>query len=319
MPSVTVVAPGLLTTVQDRGRWGWQAHGVPVAGPMDPWAHRLANALVGNVPDSAALEITYEGPDVRFDDARWVAVTGADFDVTVDGCPVPAETPAAVAPGSVLRFGALHRGARAYLAIAGGITVPPVLGSRSTHMDSRMGGLEGRALRAGDCLPLGDVPTVQAPRGRGVAPSGRQRATGATAWATLRVIAGPEPARFESGVLAALESSTYRVESSSNRMGLRLAGPRLSVLDPADRLSEATPMGTLQVPASGQPILLMADRPTTGGYPVLATVASADIGVAAQLRPGDAVRFVPVSLEEALAALIAIERPLMRLAPGAMR
>jgi antagonist of KipI len=186
-------------------------------------------------------------------------------------------------------------------------------------MDSRMGGLEGRALRAGDCLPLGDVPAVQAPLGRGVPSTGRQRATGATAWATLRVIPGPEPARFESGVLDGLQASTYRVESSSNRMGLRLVGPRVSVLDPGDRLSEATPMGTLQVPASGQPILLMADRPTTGGYPVLATVASADIGVAAQLRPGDAVRFVPVSLEEALVALIAIERSLMRLAPGVIR
>jgi antagonist of KipI len=286
---------------------------------MDPWAHRLANALVGNAPDSAELEVTYQGPDLRFDDTRWVAVTGADFDVTLDGRQVPAETPAAVVPGSLLRFGALSRGARAYLAIAGGIAVPPVLGSRSTHMDSRMGGLEGRALRAGDYLPLGDVPAVQAPLGRGVPPTGRQRATGATAWATLRVIPGPEPARFESGVLDGLQASTYRVESSSNRMGLRLVGPRVSVLDPGDRLSEATPMGTLQVPASGQPILLMADRPTTGGYPVLATVASADIGVAAQLRPGDAVRFVPVSLEEALVALIAIERSLMRLAPGVIR
>ena len=146
MASLRVITPGMLTTIQDRGRWGWQSRGVPVAGPMDPYSHRLANALAGNESDAATLEVTLVGPEVEFDDERIVAVAGADFDLTVDGRSTPVNMSFAVRPGSVLRFGARRRGARAYLAIAGGIDVPPVLESRSTHLPSAMGGLEGRPL-----------------------------------------------------------------------------------------------------------------------------------------------------------------------------
>src|SRR5712691_10466148 len=155
MSHISVVKPGMLTTIQDRGRWGCQSRGVPVAGPMDPCAHRLANALVANQSDAATIEVTLVGPEIKFDDERLAAVTGAEFDVTIDGRSAPVNAPFAVPAGAVLRFGTRRRGARAYLAISGGVAVPPVLGSRSTHLPSAMGGLEGRPLRAGDRLPLG--------------------------------------------------------------------------------------------------------------------------------------------------------------------
>src|SRR6185503_11243782 len=155
MASVRVITPGMLTTIQDHGRWGWQDRGVPVGGPMDPRSHRLANTLAGNDTDAATLELTLVGPEAEFEDERIAAVTGADFDVTVDSRAMPVNAPFAVGAGSVLRFGSHRRGARAYLAIDGGIAVPAVLNSRATHLPSAMGGFEGRPLRAGDRLPLG--------------------------------------------------------------------------------------------------------------------------------------------------------------------
>src|SRR5258706_2727679 len=156
MASLRVISPGILTTIQDLGRWGWQGRGVPVAGPMDPRSHRLANTLAGNETDAAAIEMTIVGPEVEFDDERIAAVSGAEFEMTVDSRAMPVNAPFVVSAGSVLRFGSGHRrGARAYLAIAGGIAVPPVLNSRSTHLPSAMGGFDGWPLRAGDRPPLG--------------------------------------------------------------------------------------------------------------------------------------------------------------------
>src|SRR5438093_726070 len=156
MNAIHVIKAGMLTTIQDRGRWGLQAQGVPVAGPMDPCSHRLANALVGNDPDAATLEVTLIGPELEFDDERVIAVAGAEFELTVDRRSVPANAAFVVASGSCLRFGPRAKGARAYIAIAGGVAVPLTLGSRATHLISAMGGLDGRPLRAGDQLPLGD-------------------------------------------------------------------------------------------------------------------------------------------------------------------
>jgi antagonist of KipI len=310
MPAIRVIAPGLLTTVQDLGRWGWQSRGVPVAGPMDPRAHRLANTLVENPADAAALEVTLLGPALEFEDERIVAVTGAEFEITLDGQPAPMNGAFQVAAGAVVRFGARLRGARAYLGVSGGIAVPPVFGSRATHVPSRMGGLDGRALRAGDVLPLGK-------RGRESFPS---RAFSENApdpfslpdgKATVRVLPGPQQDRFAADALEVLQSAAYVVDTRSDRMGFRLHGPKLEHAERAEMLSDATAVGGLQVPLRGEPILLMADRQTTGGYPTLATVISADIGVAGQLAPGDGVSFVVASFGEAMAALIAQERTLM--------
>ena len=308
MSHLLVVKAGLLTTIQDRGRWGLQARGVPVAGPMDPCSHRLANALAGNDVDAATLEVTLIGPELEFDDERVIAVAGAEFELTVDGRNVPANAAFVVASGSCLRFGRRLRGARAYVAMSGGVGVAPTLGSRATHVISAMGGLDGRPLKAGDRVPLGDPMrarnTMSAqPRSPLFAlPEGRAR---------IRVLAGPQQNYFAPDALDVLQSASYTISHTSDRMGFRLEGPVLTHARGADIISDATPLGVLQVPASGLPILLMADRQTTGGYPKIATVISADISVAGQLAPGDAISFSVCSPREALAALIAQERALM--------
>jgi antagonist of KipI len=305
--TVCVLKPGMQTTVQDTGRWGFQSRGVPVAGPMDPVSHRLANALVGNDRDAATLEITLLGPELEFDDERLVAVAGAEFALTLDGRPALEYAPFIVAAGSRLRFGARGRGARAYLAVSGGIAVPAILGSRATHLVSSMGGFGGRALVAGDRLPLGDASRAQA------MPLAPQDATIALPdhQARIRVLAGPQVECFGADALDVLQSEPYRIAQNSDRMGFRLDGPRLTHARGADIISDATPLGVLQVPASGQPILLMADRQTTGGYPKIATVIAADIALAGQLAPADTISFAVCTPREAMAALIAQERALM--------
>ena len=304
---VSVVKPGMLTTVQDAGRWGFQSSGVPVAGPMDPVSHRLANALVGNSRDAALLEVTLLGPELEFEDERLVAVTGAEFDLTLDGRPVRSHAPFTVAAGSHLRFGARRLGARAYLAVSGGINVPLTLGSRSTHLVSAMGGVNGRALIAGDRLPLGHP---ERPQGMALAPQDAIIAL-PDRRATIRVLPGPQVEYFAGRALHVLQSGPYVIAQNSDRMGFRLEGPRLTHARGADIISDATPLGVLQVPASGQPILLMADRQTTGGYPKIATVIAADMTIAGQLGPGDAITFEVCTPRDALTALIAQERALM--------
>lgn len=305
---IRVIKAGMLTTVQDAGRWGYQSRGVPVAGPMDPCSHRVANALVGNPRDAATLEVTLLGPELEFDSERVVAIAGAEFDVTVDGKSVAMRAPFLVPSGARLTFGVRRRGARAYVAIAGGIATAPVLGSRSTHVISAMGGVDGRAVRAGDALPLSSSTPAQAARAPVdpilPLPAGD---------AVVRVMEGPQRDYFSLDALDVLQSAPYMIRQDSDRMGFRLHGPQLTHVRGADIISDATPLGVLQVPASGQPILLMADRQTTGGYPKLATVISADIPVAGQLGPGDSVRFALCTAQQAMAALIAQERALMPL------
>ena len=288
-----VKSAGLLTTVQDRGRWGYQSRGVPVAGPMDRVSLRLANGIVANPLEAAALEVTLTGPHLEFDDRRMVAVMGAQFEN------VPSGVAFEVSPARPLIFGRRVRGARAYVAISGGIDVPLVLGSRSTHLPSAMGGFQGRALRAGDELPLGP------PKDGHYVHDGQASVVSAIRRtdATLRVLPGPQSDRFVKEALEVLQSAPYRVDVNSNRVGYRLSGPRLQHVSGADILSDATPIGSIQVPASGEPILLMADCQTTGGYAKIATVISADIPAAGQLAPGDEIRFSVCSLEEAMDAL----------------
>ncbi len=302
-----ILSPGLLTTVQDCGRWGHQSIGVSVSGAMDPFAHRLANALAGNARVAATLEVTLTGPSIGFDDARVVAVAGASFDLFLNDVPVPHEQPVLVGAGAVLRFGTRRRGARAYLAVSGGIDVPLVLSSRSTHLPTGTGGWQGRALRRDDHVPLGEA-RPQASRA-----VGHQRVETREALPVVRIMPGPDVERFMPEALEALVSAPYHVRVESDRMGFRLEGPVLRHRATADIISDATPLGTLQVPGSGQPVLLMADRQTTGGYARLATVISADLGIAAQAAPGDALRFVVCDRAEAVRALVRRERPLLAL------
>jgi antagonist of KipI len=310
MAWVHVTKPGLMTTIQDSGRWGFQALGVPVAGPMDPSSHRLANAMAGNLHDAASIEVTLIGPELVFDDERLVAIAGAEFEMSLDGQPAPSTGAFVVAAGATLRFGRRKRGTCAYLAMAGGIATPKVLGSRATHLPSAMGGIDGRALKAGDRLPCG--PAGIRPPAAGALWLTVAAASGVPdGHARLRVLPGPQTDRFRAGALDALQSAPYRIATDSNRMGFRLIGPPLAHAHGAETISDATPLGVVQVPASGQPILLMADRQTTGGYPKLATVITADIGLAGQLGPGDTIAFEVCSPRDAMTALIAQEQRLM--------
>lgn len=308
MTTVEVVRAGLLTTVQDLGRWGHGALGVPVAGPMDVYSHRLANLLVGNPASAATLEVTLSGPELLFRGrSTVVAVTGGVFEVTLDEQPVPLGVSRRVKSGQRLRFGRRRQGARAYVAVAGGFEADVVLGSRATHLAAGMGGIEGRALRAGDRLRVGRPHVVAPVERRGVNLAvGPERTI-------LRVLPGPHDQWFAPEAMTVLCRETFRVSPRSNRMGFRLEGPTLPRAAAPELLSAAVPMGAIQVPPAGEAILLMADRQTTGGYPQVATVISADLPLAGQLAPGDAVGFRPCSLAEALAALAARERQLYHL------
>ena len=291
---VTVLTPGLMSSIQDRGRYGYAHLGVPPAGPMDSAAHDLANALVGNSSDAATIEATLIGPELRCGEAVRIAITGADLSAELDGVPVAPDAPTEGHAGSVLRFGSRKSGGRAYIAFAGGIDVPSVLGSRATHVQSRMGGLDGRLLRAGDTFGIGEPRDASPTHGRsGVVRDG----------ARLRVMRGPQADSFDEAAFERLYGSRFIISPQSNRMGYRLSGERIPVVSGGDMMSDAAFTGAIQVPPAGEPILLMADRQTTGGYPQIAVLISADIPVAGQLLPGDWIEFEWCSRTDAIAAL----------------
>lgn len=291
----------MFTTVQDLGRWGFQSRGVPVSGALDWYSHRTANALLANDRTMASLEITLTGPHVRFERRAAVAVTGALFRITVNDVDIEMNRAIQVERGDILKFGERLRGARAYLAVEGGIDVPPVLGSRSTHALTRMGGHHGRALKAGDTLPVGGRggETVRTNLGTARVTSPLAHANGA---ATLRVIPADET-RF-----AHIRSHRFRVSPQSDRMGYRLEGGSSTGPSGGSLISAAVPTGTIQVPPTGHPILLMNDHATTGGYAIAATVITADLPMAGQLAPGDPVVFEACTMEAAHAELRRMER-----------
>ena len=295
---VTILKPGMLTTIQDLGRWGHQDRGVPVGGPMDADSHRLANALVGNDSRAAALEVTLLGPEIRIDAPTTVAVTGADLSATVDGAAMPFNTPRHCPAGTTIRFGPRCAGTRAYVAFDGGIDVPLSLGSRATHVLSGLGGLDGRALQAGDRVALGAAPAASSRTAQA------RPAPEASPGVRLRVLPGPQHDHFDDDALDMLQRTRFIISPQSDRMGYRLMGEYDSPRVPrGDMISDATFVGGVQVPPSGDPILLMADRQTTGGYPQIATVITADLPKAGQLAPGDWIEFSVCTRAEAIVAL----------------
>lgn len=307
--SLHVLAPGLLTTVQDLGRTGWRHLGVGCSGALDADAHALANLLVGNAPDAATLEITLAGPRLRFEQAARIAVCGAAIDLRCDGVLLPTARPIVVPAGTTLAFGNCRRGARAYLAIAGGIDVRPVLGSRSTDLRGGFGGCEGRMLQAGDVLPIGTVRIESggAPR---IARWWIDDAHDAPPDGAIRLLPGDASAR----PLDALAANAWRVAMASDRQGLRLEGRSLQPADAKERTSAPVAPGTVQLPPDGQPIVLLADAQTHGGYPRIGHVIRADLPRLAQLRPGDTLRFRSCTAAEAQAAWRSRRHALARLA-----
>jgi len=301
---VILLKPGWFTSVQDLGRTGQRGSGVPLSGAMDPVALRIANLLVGNPETSAALEVTLGGAELSFPDGAVVAVCGAEY------TDVPAWRPFALAPGEMLKLGECTRGYRGYVAVRGGLDAPSVLGSRSTYLRGGWGGWEGRKLEAGDRLPIGKARPLTAGI-PGLAASW-SLLPAYTSEPILRVIEGAQASWYG----PALGAATYKVLPQSDRMGLRLGGPKLVAKGGKELLSSGVVPGTVQVPPDGQPIVLGADAQTIGGYPRAAQVVAVDLPVVGQLRPGDTLKFRPITLAEAQWLLLQREQHLALLSGG---
>jgi 5-oxoprolinase (ATP-hydrolysing) subunit C len=327
---IDVIRAGVLTSVQDLGRYGYRHLGVSSGGALDALSLEIGNRIVGNKPDAAGIEVTFGPTVLRFKHATRVAITGTDFGATLDERPVHSWWSVPVQAGQELTLRAAKRGMRGYVCVAGGVDVLPMLGSRSTDLGACFGGLGGRALRDGDRLPVG-VP--QPHKGVAFSPSEREFGVKAPAWCKfvlvdeplrrgrhaagvawsvpIRVLRGPEYASFTDKALGEFWNEEWTITPKSNRMGFRLAGTPLERKGKLELLSHAVMPGTIQVPPNGQPIVLMGDAQTTGGYPKIGAVIRADLWKLAQARLNSGVRFIETSVEEARHAL-AEERQYVR-------
>lgn len=309
---VKVIKPGLLTTIQDMGRYGHQKEGVIVSGAMDTYSLRAANMLVGNPECQACLEATLLGPTLYFEKEQLIAITGAEMSPTIGGERVKMWRPVLVSAGSTLEFSHATVGCRTYISFAGGFDLSQVLGSLSTYLRACIGGFKGRALQAGDVIPCYGLNSSTSTLVNEL----QQAATGTwfsqASWSidpqqhslhhtcvTVRAILGLEYDMFSENSKEYFWSDKYQVSSHSDRMGYRLLGSPLKVEEPKELLSSAVTFGTVQVPPQGEPIILMADHQTTGGYPRIAQVISADLPKLAQVQPGKSIRFEEISLKEA--------------------
>ncbi len=295
--TIQVVKPGLFTTVQDLGRYGYAHLGISPGGAADPLSFRIANLLVGNDENAPALEMTLLGPTLAFKEGAVVAIAGADCDCQVDTAEAPINAALDLAPGTVLQCGSITSGARCYLAVQGGFEVPLVMGSASTFAPGHFGGLQGRRLQKGDVLQIGRHDSFPV---RSLRPGSLDalRAPG-----RLRVTKGSQHDWFGPDAFETLFSTAYIVGEKSDRAGLRLQGAAVRPREPSELLTDGVPLGAIQVPPDGQPIILFVDQQTTGGYPKIANVIAADVHRVGQLRPGDEVRFAEVSIAEAIQAL----------------
>jgi antagonist of KipI len=303
MKVIQVEEPGLLTTVQDLGREGYGPMGVSASGAADPISLRIGNRLVGNAEGAAGLEMTLLGGTFVFPEGAIVALTGSDFGATLDGKGVELWTSVVAKRGQTLRLGPTRSGARCYLCVQGGIAVTPFLGSASTHLLSGLGGHEGRALRKGDVLKIGEAKGIYSKRT--LAAKARERFSPRK---VLRVTPGPQSDWFPESAQQIFHASTYRVAEESNRMGLRLEGAPIREGSGGKMITEGVSMGAVQITAGGLPIILFVEQQTTGGYAKIANVISADLSSLGQLRPRDEIRFERVDRHAARAMLMEQEK-----------
>lgn len=296
---ITTIHQGVFTTIQDEGRFGYQAYGMPSAGAMDRYACRVANLLVGNDASAAVIEMTTVGASFKFDEEQFVAVCGADMHGTINGAPIINWSSFIVPRGSEIRFDVATKGCRTYMAVRGGIDVPVVLGSRSTYTQAKVGGYEGRVLWQGDVLNIGRDSAFSV-RSRNLEskyiPQYSERIN-------LRVILGPQDNMFTPEAIRTFFESAYTITNQADRIGYRLKGPGIMHRGKADIVSDAVCLGAIQVPANGMPIIMTADHKTTGGFAKLGSVIRVDLSTLAQARPGDTIHFTQIAEQEAIQAL----------------
>lgn len=297
MGQFRIANAGLMTSVQDLGRFGYQQYGVSVSGAMDHIAARLANILVGNDENEGFLEVTIMGPVIEFLDPAVIAIAGGDLQPQINNIPVALNKGIALNKGDCLSFKGMKKGCRSYVAFAGGIEVPVIMGSKSTFLKAQIGGYEGRALKAGDILSTGALKTSIGDL------SAREISENFYDYGSetvkLRVVLGPQDDAFTDEGLDTLFSSVYSVTNNCDRMGYTLEGKEIQHQDGADIISDGIAMGAIQVPSKGNPIIMMADRQTTGGYTKIGNIITADLPKVAQAKPGDKIIFIRSSLNEA--------------------
>ncbi|MBG9787094.1 MULTISPECIES: biotin-dependent carboxyltransferase family protein [Brevibacillus] len=331
--SIRVIKPGLLTLIQDQGRFGFRKYGVVTSEAMDPMALRIANMLVGNAEQLATLEMTLTGAELAFEHDSLIAITGADLSFTINGERLPMWRPIFVKSGTVVKGGGCRTGCRAYLAIAGGIEVEQVLGSRSTYARAGMGGYQGRSLQAGDYISVGELANVTRAFlekwDNRLAKQTSLRSWTSVDWSVsadclatyrrnpqVRISRGTHFSLFTSESQQNLFQSPYKITPQSDRMGYRLQGAMLDLVEPIELLSEAVAFGTIQVPAEGYPIILLADRQTTGGYPRIGQVATVDLPILAQMKPGEEIMFTEIERDESEKLLMEREQFFIELQQG---
>lgn len=320
MTTLLIHESGMLTTIQDMGRTGSQKYGVIASGSMDTWSARIANLLVENPETEAVLEMTFLGPKIEFTENTMIAVTGGNMNPVIDGLPLPMNRPVYIRRNTVLEFGFAVEGCRTYLAIQGGFNVPDVMGSKSTYLRAQLGGHHGRALKAGDQLPLSiPKPTFFSSFAeKNLTESfwtpgwsmGKRRLPKNGETIEIRVTPGPQMDWFTPKALEEFLSKPFEITQESDRMGYRLSGNILEKSRTEDMISEAIGFGSIQVPPDGNPILLLADRQTTGGYPKIAQIIQSDLPLVAQLSPGFSITFRMVSFNEAESSIVMKEMDL---------
>ncbi len=293
--SIKVITPGMLSTIQDGGRKGFAAMGFNASGVMDVRSYHIANALVGNFTDEAVIEMTYLGGSFKFLESNYIAITGADMSPKLDGVPVEMYTTVFVKQDETLTFSVAESGMRAYIAVRGGIDVPVIMGSRSTNLKCKLGGLDGRPLKAGDIVPCRDVYDEFH---KHLIHSAPKEDFGGDE-ITVRVLLGPQDDYFTDHGIKTFLNSTYTVTNESDRMGCKLSGEKIEYKNTVDIISDGIVFGSIQIPRTGNPIIMLADRQTTGGYAKIATVISVDLPLLAQARPGTKVHFELIDRQKA--------------------
>jgi antagonist of KipI len=327
---IKIIKPGLLTSIQDMGRFGFQKYGVISSGAMDVFSHRIANILTGNEENTPTIEITLLGPAILFQEDSLIAICGGDFSPSInDGVPIPTWKPVLLKKGTVLHFHGVKQGCYAYLAVAGGFSIPKLMNSTSTYLRAKIGGFQGRSLQPGDELHINPKSDFAKRVIEHLKTRIQNKSYAATNWfvsphflprpkanSVIRVMKGLQYHLFTRESQERFCHEPFIVTTKSDRMGYRLQGPPLELNKPIELFSEAVTFGTVQVPSSGNPIILLADRQTTGGYPKIAQISSVDFPLIAQAKPGDQIYFQEITHESAQQLYIERERNLLLLKQG---